>query len=51
MKKVITNPQKSDMGSGAGYVDGAAGCMLEEVLKFYSKNSKTWGHCKHLSQR
>lgn len=43
MKKVITNLQKSDMGSGAGYVDGAAGCTLKEVLNFYSKNSKTWG--------
>lgn len=43
MKKVITSPQKSDMGSGFGYVDGAAGCTLEEVLNFYSKNSKTWG--------
>ena len=43
MKKIITNPQKSDMGSGFGHVDGAAGCILEEVLNFYSKNSKTWG--------
>lgn len=43
MKKIITNPQKSDMGSDFGYVDGAAGCTLEEVLNFYSKNSNSWG--------
>lgn len=43
MRKIITNPQKSDMGSGFGYIDGAAGCTLEEVLDFYSKNSETWG--------
>lgn len=43
MKEVITNPQKSDMGSGFGYVEGVAGCTLAEVLNFYAKNSKTWG--------
>lgn len=43
MKKIITNPQKSDMGSGFGYVDGAAGCTLKEVLNFYANNSKNWG--------
>ena len=43
MKKVTTNLQKLDMGNGIGYIDGAAGCTLEEVLNFYSKNSKTWG--------
>lgn len=43
MTKVIINHQKSDMGSGFGYIDGAAGRTLEEFLNFYSKNSKTWG--------
>lgn len=43
MKEVITNPQKSDMGSGLGYVEGAVGCTLKEVLEFYAKNSKDWG--------
>ena len=43
MKKVITIPQKSDMGSGFGYIEGAVGCNLEEVLNFYGKNTKTWG--------
>lgn len=42
MKEVITNPQKSDMGSGFGYVDGVVGCTLKEILEFYA-NSKTWG--------
>ena len=43
MKEVITNPQKSDMGSGFGYVEGAVGCTLKQILEFYSKNNKTWG--------
>lgn len=43
MKEVITSPQKLDMGGGSGYVEGAAGCTLKEVLEFYAKNSKTWG--------
>ena len=43
MKEVITNPQKSDMGNGFGYVKGVAGCTLKEVLDFYAKNSKDWG--------
>jgi hypothetical protein len=41
MKRIITHPQKSDMGSGFGYID-AVGCTLEELLDFYAKN-KTWG--------
>lgn len=43
MKEVITRPQMSDMGSGSGYLDGATGCTLREVLDFYTKNSKDWG--------
>lgn len=43
IREVITTPQKSDMGSGFGYVEGAAGCTLREVLDFYEKNNKNWG--------
>lgn len=43
MREVITNPQKSDMGSGFGYVKGAVGCTLEQILDFYAKNSNEWG--------
>lgn len=43
MKEIITDPQISDMGSGFGYVEGAPGRTLEEVLNFYAKNSETWG--------
>ena len=41
MKRIVTRPQKSDMGSGFGYID-AVDCTLEELLDFYAKN-KTWG--------
>lgn len=43
MKRVVTVPQGSDMGEGFGYIEGATGCTLKEVLDFYAKNSKTWG--------
>lgn len=43
IREVITKPQKSDMGSGFGYVDGITGCSLEEILEFYAKNNKTYG--------
>lgn len=43
IREVITDPQKSDMGSGFGYVEGVVGCTLKEVLDFYAKNSKNWG--------
>lgn len=43
LREVITNSQKSDMGSGFGYVEGAIGCTLKEVLDFYVKNNKSWG--------
>ena len=43
MREVITRPQESDMGSGCGYLDGAVGCTLREVLDFYANNSKDWG--------
>ena len=43
MKEVITRPQKSDMGSGFGYVEGAVDHILKEVLDFYAKNSNSWG--------
>jgi hypothetical protein len=31
------------MGSGFGYIEGAVGCTLAEILNFYAKNSKDWG--------
>ena len=43
MREVIANPQKSDMGSGFGYVEGAVDCTLKEILSFYANNSKDWG--------
>ena len=43
MREVITRLQKSDMGSGCGYVDGTVDFTLKEVLDFYAKNSKSWG--------
>ena len=43
MKKIITTPQMSDMGSGFGYIEGATGRTLEEVLDWYANNTKTWG--------
>ena len=42
MKKVITEPQKSDMGNGFGLYEFDKPIILEEFLKFYN-NSKTWG--------
>lgn len=43
MKRVIDMPQKSDMGSGWGHYDGAAGLTLKEVLDYLDKNLKSWG--------
>lgn len=43
MREVITNTQKSDMGNGYGYVEGADGCTLDQILAFYENNTKTWG--------
>ena len=43
MKEIITKPQQSDMGSGFGYVEGASGRTLQEILDFYEKNSNEWG--------
>lgn len=42
-REVITDPQKSDMGSGFGYVECATDCSLKEVLEFYANNSNDWG--------
>jgi len=42
MKEIILKPQKTDMGNGFGYIDGASGCTLGEVLN-YCKNIKDWG--------
>ena len=43
IREVIINPQVSDMGSCFGYVEGANGCSLKEILEFYAKNSNAWG--------
>lgn len=43
MKRVIDVPQKSDMGSGFGHYEGAAGLTLKEVLNYLDKNLKSWG--------
>lgn len=43
LKEIITHPQTSDMGSGWGYLEGAPGCTLEQILEFYHKNSRSWG--------
>lgn len=43
MREVITMPQKSDMGTGFGYVEDAVGCRLKQILEFYANNSNEWG--------
>ena len=43
MKEVILRPQESDMGSGYGYIEGAEGRTLREVLDFCSEKIKAWG--------
>ena len=45
MKRVITVQQKSDMGSGFGYISDVSGCTLKEVLDFCANNDKLWGCC------
>ena len=42
MKRVITEPQRSDMGDGFGLYEFDKPTILEEFLKLYN-NSKTWG--------
>ena len=43
MKRVIDVPQKSDMGSGRGHYEDAAGLTLGEVLNYLDKNLHSWG--------
>lgn len=43
MKKIITQPQKSDMGSGFGIYEFNENTTLKEFLNYYKENSKTWG--------
>ena len=43
LREVVTKPQKSDMGTGFGYVESAYGCSLREIMEFYAKNSRSWG--------
>lgn len=43
MKRVIDQPQKSDMGSGYGHYEGVNGMNLDEVLNELRKTLKSWG--------
>ena len=43
MKRVIDRPQVSDMGSGFGHYEDAAGLTLGEALNYLDKNLKSWG--------
>ena len=43
MKKVITRPQASDMGTGYGYFEFQRPTTLSEFLSEFSATSKTWG--------
>lgn len=43
MKRVIDQPQKSDMGSGWGHYEIKEGLTLREVLDYLRKNLKSWG--------
>lgn len=43
MKRVIDRPQTSDMGSGFGHYEDAAGLTLREALNYLDKNLKSWG--------
>lgn len=43
MKRVIDQPQKSDMGSGWGHYEGTDGMNLKEVLDELRKTLKSWG--------
>ena len=43
MIRNIIEPQKSDMGSGAGEYLFSDGTTLGDFLKWYKENSKTWG--------
>ena len=45
MKKIITQPQVCDMGSGRGKIEFEPGTTLRQVLDFYKNNSRTWGEC------
>ena len=43
MKRIITRPQKSDMGSGFGMYEFEEGTTLKEFLTHFEKNSNEWG--------
>lgn len=45
MKKIVTQPQTCDMGSGFGKIEFEPGTTLRQVLDFYKNNSRTWGEC------
>lgn len=43
MKRIIDQPQKSDMGSGWGHYEIKEGLTLREVLDYLRENLKSWG--------
>ena len=43
MKRVVTHPQLSDMGSEIGYYEINKPMTLQQVLDWIKANSKTWG--------
>ena len=43
MEIKITQPQRSDMGSGFGYIEDSHGNSLKDVLNWIKSNIKTWG--------
>lgn len=43
MKRIIDQPQKSDMGSGWGHYEVPKDLTLEEALNCLQKDLKSWG--------
>lgn len=43
IREVITESQKSDMGSGYGYLEFPTDSSLKDILTFYADYNKTWG--------
>ena len=43
MKRVITQPQKSDMGSGFGVYEFEKGRTLWDFMQWYRINANSWG--------
>ena len=45
MKRVITHPQTSDMGSGFGKLEIEPNTSLKQVCNYIKSNFHTWGVC------